>query len=217
MSLSYAFDPDFRAIPGSSSPLELREMIQNPFRFLEQRYTQHGPIFRSSVAYPCVWMIGPEANRTIMVTERDKFSYEGGYGKLAFARLFPRNILLMDGDVHARTRAILEPAVSRLGLEESIGPVQEIWDAHAASLGGQEPADVYTVAQRATYEVSARVLAGRMTVLRRFASIDPGLEIVRGEVGEGQQQVAQVTLRVDGDHRTRRGFGQLIYRHHRHF
>ena len=160
MSLSYAFDPGFRAIPGSSSPLELREMIQNPFRFLEERYLKHGAIFRSSVAYPCVWMIGPEANRTIMVTERDKFSYEGGYGKLAFAKLFPKNILLMDGETHAKTRAILEPAVSRLGLEESIGPVQDIWNRHAETLAGRAPEDVYVVAQKATYEVSARVLAG---------------------------------------------------------
>lgn len=160
MSLGYALEPDFWAIPGSSSPLELRAMISNPFRFLEERYLKHGAIFRSSVAYPCVWLIGPEANRTIMVTEREKFSYEGGYGKLAFARLFPKNILLMDGEAHAKTRAILEPAVSRLGLEESIGPVQAIWDAHAGRLGQDEPQDVYTVAQRVTYEVSARILAG---------------------------------------------------------
>ncbi len=156
----YALNPRFRQIPGSSSPLELRDMIQNPFEFIQSRFDAHGEIFRSSVAYPCVWMIGPDANRFIMVTDRDKFSYEEGYGKIAFSRLFEQNILVMDGEEHKKTRAILEPAVSRLGLEESLGLVQDIWGDHVKKIPANTSLDVYQTAQRATYEVSARVLAG---------------------------------------------------------
>lgn len=156
----YGFDPRFREIPGTSSPLELREMIQEPFQFIESRFKKHGPIFRSSILYPCVWMIGAEANRAIMVTEREKFSYKGGYGQLAFGRLFEHNILVMDGEEHKRARAILEPAVSKIGLESVRDLVQDIWTRHAAAFKEDSSVDVYQVAQRATYEVSARALAG---------------------------------------------------------
>src|SRR5690606_37515970 len=134
--------------------------IQNPFRFLEERYLEHGPIFRSSMAYPVVWMIGPEANRFIMVQRREIFSYEGGYGQLAFGRLFPRNILVMDGEEHLHMRGLLEPAVNRLGLEESLDQVQGIWDDAAARLSGASGVDAYETAQRVTFEVSARALTG---------------------------------------------------------
>ena len=90
--MRYAIDPRFRAIPGTSSPLELRALVQNPFAFFEQRYLTHGPIFRSSLVYPVVWMMGAEANRAIMVTDRETFSYAGGYGQLAFGKLFKQNV-----------------------------------------------------------------------------------------------------------------------------
>lgn len=158
--MNYAFSPTFRRIPGSSSPTELVAMIKNPFRFMEERYLEHGPIFRSSVMYPVVWMIGPEANRFIMVNRREIFSYEGGYGQLAFARMFPRNILVMDGAESAHLRGILEPAVNRLGLEESIDRVQAIWDHAADRIRLDASVDAYATAQRVTFEVSARALTG---------------------------------------------------------
>ncbi len=156
----YALDPRFRRIPGSSSPTELASLIRNPFRFLEQRYEEHGSIFRSSLVYPVVWMIGPEANRFIMVTRREIFSYEGGYGQLAFGRLFPRNILVMDGAEALHVRELLEPLVNRLGLEESIEQVQGIWDDAADRIRPDVSVDAYEAAQRVTFEVSARALTG---------------------------------------------------------
>jgi cytochrome P450 len=156
----YALDPRFRRIPGTSAPQEIVALVQNPFRFLEERYHAHGPIFRSSLIYPVVWMIGPEANRFIMVNRREIFSYEGGYGQLAFGRLFPRNVLIMDGEEHLHMRGILEPAVSRLGLEESIEQVQALWHEAAARLRREGPVDAYHTAQRTTFEVSARALTG---------------------------------------------------------
>ncbi|MCA9535266.1 MAG: cytochrome P450, partial [Myxococcales bacterium] len=158
--MRYAIDPRFRAIPGTSSPLELRAMVQNPFAFFEERYLKYGPIFRSSLVYPVVWMMGAEANRAIMVTERDNFSYAGGYGQLAFGRLFKQNVLVMDGDEHLRARTLLEPAVNRLGLTEVIDQVQGIWESTADKLERKPHGDVYDIAQRATFEASAMALTG---------------------------------------------------------
>lgn len=158
--MRYAIDPRFRAIPGTSSPLELRAMVQNPFAFFEERYLKHGPIFRSSLVYPVVWMMGAEANRTIMVSGRENFSYAGGYGQLAFGKLFQQNILLLDGEEHLRTRTLLEPAVNRLGLGEVIDQVQSIWDSAADKLERRPHGDVYDIAQRATFEASAMALTG---------------------------------------------------------
>ncbi|MBK6579998.1 MAG: cytochrome P450 [Sandaracinaceae bacterium] len=135
-------------------------MVQNPFAFFEERYLKHGPIFRSSLVYPVVWMMGAEANRTIMVSGRENFSYAGGYGQLAFGKLFQQNILLLDGEEHLRTRTLLEPAVNRLGLGEVIDQVQSIWDSAADKLERRPHGDVYDIAQRATFEASAMALTG---------------------------------------------------------
>ena len=147
-------------IPGSLNHRELYEMINNPWRYLHERYERYGEVFKTRLIFPAVWMLGPECNRTIFQTKRNSFSYEKGYGKLAFAHLFERSIILMDGEEAAETRAILTPAVGRLGIRDSQLKVQQIWDDATANLDDGQPRDAYEFSHNTTFRVSATALTG---------------------------------------------------------
>src|SRR5262245_52391310 len=118
-------------IPGDDSFLELPKMLVDPIRYLSVRYERYGEIFKSRWAVPIVVVVGPDANQTVMVTGRDHFSYQKGYGDLAIGKIFDGSLLLKDGAPHKHDRDILQPAVGRLGLSQSLDRVQTIWDRGA--------------------------------------------------------------------------------------
>ncbi len=153
-------DARLALIPGRDSHRELIDLVRDPRRYLRERYEAYGPLFRSRVIEPVVFMIGPEANRHIMVTARERYSYALGYGRLPFARIFRNSIMELDGEAHRRVRDILTPAVGRLGLLESQAKVQAAWHRAAERLADGEWVDAYDLAQRTTFEVSAHALIG---------------------------------------------------------
>jgi cytochrome P450 len=69
--------------------------------------------------------------------------------------------MLQDGADHARTRGILSPVVGRLAVRESAEAVSGIWSRAVATLaeaGGS--ADVFEIAQQATFDVAANTITG---------------------------------------------------------
>lgn len=154
------FDELMDKIPGSDSPLELVDMLRKPIAYLHDHWENYGPVSRTRLIFPAVWVFGPDAMRTIFQTRRHSFSYEKGYGKLSFGVLFERSIILLDGDDAAKARDILMPAVGRLGIRESNQKVQEIWSAETQNLDDNVSRDVYDFVHHTTFKVSANALTG---------------------------------------------------------
>lgn len=151
--------PVLAALPGSNSPGELIHLLRDPTGFLHERFERHGRVWKTRFVFPAVFAIGDDANRTMLVTRRDEFPQGLGYARTPVRWVFKGSIMLQDGDDHAHTRATLTPAVGRLAIQESAARVLEVWTRHLAELG-PEPQDVYEIAERATFEVAATVLAG---------------------------------------------------------
>lgn len=147
-------------IPGNDEFAELFRLLRDPQKFFHERFAAHGPVFKSRLVYPVVFMIGAEANQTIMVTERHSFSYEKGYGQLALALVFANSIMLMDGDEHKVTRAILTPAVGRLAVKESADHVRDIWTRRMETSCDGQSHDVYKMSEKTTFDVAANALVG---------------------------------------------------------
>jgi cytochrome P450 len=148
-------------IPGSDSPLELAALLRDPPLFFLERFARYGHVFKSRLVFPVVFLVGAEANRTMLVTRRAEFAMGRGYQKTAVDRIFSGSIMLQDGEDHRRTRGILSPAVGRLAVRESAESVSAIWRAVVARLAaGDDAHDVYTIAQRTTFDVAANVLTG---------------------------------------------------------
>ncbi len=146
-------------IPGSDSLLELGHLLRDATLFFHERFERHGRIFKSRLVYPVVFLIGDEANKSILVTRRHEVSMGMGYAQTAIKRVFEGSIMLQDGDAHDRTRDILTPAVGKLAIRDSRARVHGTW-SRAASLAAGGRADVYALAERTTFEVSANVLTG---------------------------------------------------------
>lgn len=147
-------------IPGTDSITDLVEFIGKPFDFFHNRFNKYGEIFRARIGFPCVFLIGVDGNRTVHVTQRQKFSYEKGYGKLALGQIFERSLILLDGEEWKEKRQLLTPAVGRLALKESASKVQHIWETHTRNLDDGLDRDAYYFVQPITYTVSANALSG---------------------------------------------------------
>ncbi|HEU5344625.1 MAG TPA: hypothetical protein VFU60_09790, partial [Ktedonobacterales bacterium] len=67
--------------------------------FLAEMYRAHGPIFRRrEFGVDVVYLVGPEANRFVLLSDRLKFSHHQGWGQLFGAeRMFGDGLLTMDG------------------------------------------------------------------------------------------------------------------------
>jgi cytochrome P450 len=148
------------AVPGSDSPLELARLLRDAPRFLHERFERHGRVFKTRIVYPVVFLVGDQANKTILVTRRHDFAFGAGYAHTAVQRIFEGSIMLQDGEEHARTREVLSPAVGKLAVRESVAAVRAIWEAAATRAGGGTPQDVYGLAERATFDVAANALTG---------------------------------------------------------
>jgi cytochrome P450 len=148
------------ALPGSDHLAELYHLLRDPTAFLHERFARHGRVWKTRFITPAVFAVGEDANRSILVTRRAEFPQGKGYERTPVRWVFAGSIMLQDGDDHARTRALLTPAVGRLAIHESAAHVQAIWERRAAELAVTGIDDVYQLSERTTFEVAASVLAG---------------------------------------------------------
>jgi cytochrome P450 len=147
-------------VPGSNSILELVRLLRDARRFLHERFDRHGRIFRTRLAYPVVFVVGEEANKSVLVTRRAELSFGLGYAQTAVKRVFEGSIMLQDGEAHGRTRDILAPAVGKLAIRECSATVHAIWSRAANRAAANGPVDAYALTERTTFEVAANVLTG---------------------------------------------------------
>src|SRR5579859_7874595 len=84
----------------------------SPGPFLMSMYEQHGPIFRTTyLGKSLVYLVGPEANRFVLLSDRLKFSHHQGWGDLyEVLDVYGNGLLTMDGEEHNCHRRMMKPA-----------------------------------------------------------------------------------------------------------
>ena len=99
----------FKEIPEITLPSDYPTRV-GPF--LAEMYLRHGPIFRTNnFGLDIVYMVGPEANRFVLQSDRLKFSHHQGWGNLfGVLDIFGDGLLTMDGPEHDAHRRIMNPA-----------------------------------------------------------------------------------------------------------
>lgn len=80
---------------------------------LASAYERHGPVFRIESPGSFVYvLIGPEANRIVLGTQRAKFSNEQGWQRLQRGvDLYGRGLTFLDGEEHAAHRHLMSPSL----------------------------------------------------------------------------------------------------------
>ncbi|GLV54764.1 cytochrome P450 [Dictyobacter sp. S3.2.2.5] len=141
-------------------------------QLLAEAYTKHGPIFRSGFfdMPDIVYMVGPEANRFVMVSNRQKFSNFVGWGTIfSVVDMFGRGLLSMDGAEHDQQRKVMNPAFTVSYMDRYLPLMNRVIREQVASWAERPEVNVYEETRKLTFEVAAEALT----------SLKPGAEVDR--------------------------------------
>lgn len=142
---------------------------------LARAYQEHGPIFKARpFDEDIVYMVGPEANRYVLSTNRQPFSHHLGWGKmLGVIDLFGDGLLTMDGAEHDRQRRMMNPAFTISYMDSYLPIMLRVIKERSADWAERGNIDLYEEARKITFDVAAEALAG----LRRGSETDQFREI----------------------------------------
>jgi retinoid hydroxylase len=139
--------------------------------FLARMYEQHGPIFRAATMWGdnVVYLVGPEANRFVLSSNRLKFSHHLGWGRmLGVIDMFGDGLLTMDGAQHDQHRRMMNPAFTISYMDRYLPLMQRIIRQRVAGWADGGEVDIYEEARKITFDVAAEALTG----LRVGAEVD---------------------------------------------
>ena len=129
---------------------------------LAEAYQQHGPIFRSTFfGNNIVYMVGPEANRFVLVSNRQKFSNYIGWGTVfSVVDMFGRGLLSMDGAEHDQQRKIMNPAFAVSYMDRYLPLMNRIVREQVATWAKRDAVDIYEETRTLTFNIAAEALTG---------------------------------------------------------
>jgi cytochrome P450 len=148
--------------PGPKLPSIARteRMRRDPLSVLLPACEEHGPIFAIRIFHAIhVFMLGPEANRFMLVTDRDKFRWrDGGLGDLI--PLIGDGLLTTDGEYHDRAREIMVPVFHRERIAAAASVMSEEAERALADWRTGDRVDLYDWSRHVAMRVAMRALFG---------------------------------------------------------
>lgn len=173
--------------------------------FLAEMYQRHGPIFRTNnFGLDIVYMVGPEANRFVLQSDRLKFSHRQGWGNLfGVLDIFGDGLLTMDGPEHDAHRKLMNPAFAISYMDRYVPLMNRIIRERIATWGERGEIDVYDEARKITFDVAAEALTGLRTgpEVDRFRDVFMQmlmLGMVVGSQEEWETRMAALRAELDG-------------------
>src|SRR5258708_7706509 len=152
----------YQEIPYITSP---RNIIAQLGSFVVKAYEQYGSLFRTQnpfCAGGVLYLLGPEANRFILTSDRLKFSHYQGWGiDGRIEEKFGHGLLSMDGEEHAVHRHMLNPSFTSSAISQRYFKTMcMIIERSVASWRAQEVVDVYQEARQITFAIIAKIVLG---------------------------------------------------------
>lgn len=130
---------------------------------LAAAYERHGPIFRAPTAFggDAIYLVGPEANRFVLTSNRLKFSHHIGWGRtLGVIDMFGDGLLTMDGAEHDQHRRMMNPAFTISYMDRYLPLMNRIIRERIAAWSEGDEIDIYEEARKITFDVAAEALVG---------------------------------------------------------
>lgn len=137
-TLAFIFDPDFA----------------------EKRANRYGAIFRTNIlGQPTVVMSGPEANKLILSTHFEHFSWREGW-PANFRELLGESLFLQDGAEHRRNRKLLMPAFHGAALQNYFVTMEAIATRHLETCADLGDYTWLPLLKEMTFEIASVLLVG---------------------------------------------------------
>ncbi len=128
--------------------------------FANKRRQQYGAIFRTHIiGRPTVVMSGAAANKFILATHFDKFSWRDGW-PANFQELLGASLFLQEGAEHQRNRKLLMPAFHGKALVNYVATMTEITDRYLAKWAQTETLTWFPELKHLTFEIASCLLIG---------------------------------------------------------
>jgi retinoid hydroxylase len=128
--------------------------------FANKRRKQHGAIFRTHIiGRPTVVMSGAMANKFILATNFDKFSWRDGWPD-NFKELLGASLFLQEGAEHQRNRKLLMPAFHGKALANYVETMNEITDRYLAKWSQIGNLTWFPELKNLTFEIASVLLIG---------------------------------------------------------
>src|SRR5882757_3461936 len=137
-----------------------QRFARRPLPILLDLYERFGPVFTIRVLHGnAVWMLGPEANHFVTVSDAANFSWRDGFmGDLI--PLLGDGLLTIDGDFHRRSRMVMLPAFHRERIQAAHAVMEEETAAAVARVRPGEPFDLYHWTRALALRIAMRALFG---------------------------------------------------------
>jgi cytochrome P450 len=136
------------------------QMSRDPLPLLLRLYEEHGPIFSVRLLHhPVIFMLGPEANHFITVTDPENFHWrESSFGDLI--PLLGDGLLTIDGAYHDRAREIMMPAFHREQVSAAVEAMVAEAEPAIERLRPGQVVDLYEWMRGLAMRIAMRALLG---------------------------------------------------------
>ncbi|MGI8460120.1 MAG: cytochrome P450 [Solirubrobacterales bacterium] len=176
--------------PKSWSPARDFRVRRQMLDVLLEAHERYGPVFTLRTFHLAgVWMLGPEANRFMLVSDRDKFVWRDGLmGDLI--PLIGDGLLTTDGEFHDVARRIMMPAFHREHVLKATEVMVEEADRALDRWRPGARADLYDWTRHVAMRIAMRSLFGLDP--DATGGVDVAREFERGLSFHGEEFVLQV-------------------------
>jgi cytochrome P450 len=132
-----------------------------------EMYQKHGPIFKrrlsgalaESLGEWVVYMVGSEANKFVMQSQRENFSHDKGWTPIIGVQI-PKGLLNTDDPEHVRQRKIMNPAFSVAYMNRYLPIMQQVIAQRTQEWPEDGQIDLYEETRKITFDVAAAALIG---------------------------------------------------------
>lgn len=173
-----------------------RRLLHDPLGLVLDGHERYGRVFSLRVLHlPVVFVLGPEANHHVLVSNAENFSWRKG----RFQDLIPLlgdGLLTIDGDFHRRSRRIMLPAFGKQRIAAATAPVLDEARATISTWRDGERMDLDHEIRELALRIAMRVLFG-LDPDRSPRGLDVAGEFERALAFYGNDYLTQ-TLRGPG-------------------
>lgn len=129
--------------------------------FLARQAIERGPILRwtSQQVGEIVFLVGPDANRFVMHTNRDRFSHDRGWTPIVGDWL-GKGLLNMDPPEHAVHRRMMNPAFTSAFVARYLPMMQDVIANRTADWTTRGEVDLLEEAREIAFDIAAAALGG---------------------------------------------------------
>lgn len=156
--------PSTKPMPPGSFGLpfigETLKFVTRPV-YIQERFKQYNtPIIRTHILFkPTVIMRGAEANRFILQTGFDHFTWGDGW-PVTFQKILGRSLFLQDGDEHKQKRKLLMPAFHREALRNYLSIMETTTRRYLAQWEKLGEFAWFEQNKQLTFEIASTLLMG---------------------------------------------------------